>query len=133
MIDVKVFFRSTAGGVDYRKIYNAKLESKGETTKIFYEEMDENGLTRTQICVVGSDFVTVKREGQFSNYLEFRNGYAYSGEYLTPYGKVPVEAFTKNLTVEYVGDIPQITAKYKSSLMGEVTENEFCIKIRRDL
>lgn len=127
---MKVFFRSTAGGVEYRKIYSGKLKAEGETVSIFYDEVDDNGVTKTEVCVVGSDFVTVKRTGQFSNYLEFKEAYAYSGEYVTPYGKISVEAYTRVLNVAFKDGLPEVLAKYKSSLMGEESENEFTIKVR---
>ena len=128
---MKVFFRSTAGGVEYRKIYTGKLKTEGEITTLFYDEIDDNGITKTEICIVGSDFVTVKRTGQFSNYLEFKNAHVYVGEYLTPYGKIPVEAYTRSLTVCNSEGTLEVLAKYKSSLMGEVSENEFSIKVRK--
>ena len=128
---MKVFFRSTAGGVEYKKIYSGKLKTQGQATSVFYEEIDDNGVTKTEVCIVGDDFVTVRRTGQFSNYLEFKNAYAYSGEYVTPYGKIPVEAYTRALTVSFNDGMPEVFAKYKSSLMGEESENEFLIKVRK--
>ncbi len=130
MLNVRVFFRSTAGGVEYRKIYIGKMKTEGEKTAIFYEESDDNGITETEINIVASDFVTVERKGQFSNYLEFKENYLYSGQYLTPYGKISVEAFTRSLKVEWEDEMPKISIKYKSSLMGEASENEFSIKVR---
>lgn len=132
MLSVKVFFRSVAGGVEYKKLYKASMKVEEGSKTLYYDEVDDNGLTKTEVCIVGNDFVTVRRTGQFSNFLEFKNGHSYVGEYLTPYGKIPVEAFTRNLTVEENDGILIINAKYKSSLMGEESENEFNIKVRAD-
>ena len=131
MLNVKVYFSSTAGGVEYKKIYTAKMKIENGTTSIFYDDLDDNGITKTEITIVGKDFVTVDRKGQFSNYLEFKKDYAFSGQYLTPYGKIAVEAYTRFLSVEYNDDMPRVCVKYKSSLMGEVSENEFSLKVRR--
>ncbi len=131
MLSVKVFFRSTAGGVEYKKIYDGKMQVSEGKTVICYDEIDDNGLTKTEVCIVDGDFVTVKRTGQFSNYLEFKNGHSYSGEYLTPYGKIPVEAYTRKLTVLEKNGVLLVDAQYKSSLMGEESENEFSIKVGR--
>jgi uncharacterized beta-barrel protein YwiB (DUF1934 family) len=130
MIKIKVLFRSSAGGVEFRKIYDGTMQKHRETVKINYEEVDENGVTQTEINIVGKSLLTVKRVGQFSNYLEFHEGYNFEGEYLTPYGKIPVEAFTKSLCVEYADGFITVSAKYKSSLMCEVTENEFCFTVK---
>lgn len=129
MSKVKVFFRSVAGGVEFRKIYTGSKITEGKKITINYTEKDENGITDTEIVLVDDDFVTVKRVGEFSNYLEFKEGYSYEGEYLTPYGKIPVKAFTKTLKVNN-GDQLEIVSEYKSSLMGEETENFFSVKIR---
>ena len=131
MLSVKVFFSSTADGVEYKKIYNGEMQVSERKTEVFYDEIDDNGLTKTEICIIDGDFVTIKRTGQFSNYLEFKNGHSYVGEYLTPYGKIPVRAFTKELTVVDKNGVLIIEAKYKSSLMGEESENQFSIKIGR--
>ena len=130
MYKVKVFFQSLAGGVEFKKIYHGSLEKGSNVIKINYSEIDENGETKTEITVVGNDFVTVSRKGQFSNFLEIKKDYGYRGEYLTPYGKIPVEIFTRELSVEYNGVYPKIKAKYKSSLMGEVTENQFSLAVK---
>lgn len=130
MYKVKVFFQSLAGGVDFKKIYHGNLEESNGVIKINYSDFDENGETKTEITVVGNDFVTVSREGQFSNFLEMKKDYGYKGEYLTPYGKIPVEIFTRELTVELDGVYPKIKAEYKSSLMGEVTENQFSLAVK---
>lgn len=130
MNNVKVLFRSSAGGVEFRKIYDGKMQKRRETVTITYDETDENGVTQTEINIVGRDLVTVKRDGQFSNYLEFHEGYNFVGEYLTPYGKIPVEAFTKSLKVEFCDGFATVNAKYKSSLMGEITENEFYFTVK---
>lgn len=127
----KVFFRSEAGGVEFRKIYTAEMTVTGDKYRINYRETDENGVTETEIFVIGNDFVTVKRTGQFSNYLEFKENYPYKGEYLTPYGKIEVTAFTYKLTVETENGLPKVSAKYKSSLMGEQTENNFSFAVKR--
>ena len=129
MSKVKVFFRSLAGGVEFRKIYLGEKFSDGKKIIVNYTENDENGITDTEIVLIDCDFVTVKRVGDFSNYLEFKEGYSYEGEYLTPYGKIPVTAFTRKLKVNY-GETIEINAEYKSSLMGEETENSFTVKIR---
>ena len=130
MVKVKVFFRSEAGGVEFRKIYSGEMKNIDGKIFVKYQEIDENGKTDTEICIVGIDFVTVKREGQFSNYLEFKENYVYKGEYLTPYGKIPVEAFTTKLKVEIENGLPKILATYKSSLMGEKTENNFSLAVK---
>ena len=130
MYKVKVFFQSLAGGVDFKKIYHGNLEESNGVIKINYSDFDENGETKTEITVVGNDFVTVSRKGQFSNFLEIKKDYGYKGEYLTPYGKIPVEIFTRELTVERDGVYPKIKAEYKSSLMGEVTENQFSLAVK---
>ena len=131
MLSVKVFFQSTAGGVEYKKIYDGKMDVAEGKITVYYDEVDDNGITKTEVCVIDDDFVTVKRIGQFSNYLEFKNGYSYTGEYLTPYGKIPVEAFTKSLVVKNEKGVLQVLAKYKSSLMGEESENEFTMRVGR--
>ncbi|MBE5742723.1 MAG: DUF1934 domain-containing protein [Clostridiales bacterium] len=130
MEKVKIFFRSDAGGVEFRKIYSGDMKKAQNEVSLFYEDTDDNGVTKTEICIVGKDFVTVKRAGQFSNYLEFKEKYAFSGEYLTPYGKIPVEAFTKKLEIDDDGENLKVVAKYNSSLMGEKTENEFSIAVK---
>ncbi|MBQ8726528.1 MAG: DUF1934 domain-containing protein [Clostridia bacterium] len=131
MMEIRAFFRSTAGGVEFRKIYNGTLQVIGNQTVVNYCEEDDNGVTKTEIRIVGDDFVAVSRTGVFSNYLEFAKNYHYTGEYLTPYGKIPVEAFTKSLEVEFEDGCPTVTAKYFSSLMGEKTENEFYLVVRK--
>ena len=130
MMEVKAFFRSSAGGVEFRRIYNATMQKNGDKIIVNYSETDDNGVTQTEICINGSDFVAVNRKGVFSNYLEFCKGYLYTGEYLTPYGKIPVEAFTKTLEITFDGDYPTVIAKYSSSLMGEQTENEFFLAVK---
>ena len=131
MIEIRAFFRSTAGGVEFRKIYNGTLQKTGKETVVNYCEEDDNGVTQTEIRIVGDDFVTINRTGVFSNYLEFCKNYSFVGEYLTPYGKIPVEAYTKSLTVEFEDECPTVSAKYSSSLMGEKTENEFFLVVKK--
>ena len=130
MKQVKVHFRSFAGGVKFVKIYNATIENCDKGVVIRYEETDDNGLTKTEVQIIDGDFVTVKRIGIFSNEMHFKLGCDFSGEYITPYGKGSVEAFTRELKIEWDGEYPTIYAKYKSSLMGEVTENEFYLKVK---
>lgn len=131
MVEVRALFRSTAGGVEFKKIYNGILRVENEKIFVNYSEKDDNGTTQTEICIVGVDFVTVKRTGVFSNYLEFCKNYHFKGEYQTPYGQIPVEAFTKSLEVKIEDGMPTITAKYFSSLGGEQTENEFYLLVKK--
>ena len=131
MVEVRALFRSTAGGVEFKKIYNGILRVENEKIFVNYSEKDDNGTTQTEICIVGVDFVTVKRTGVFSNYLEFCKNYHFKGEYQTPYGQIPVEAFTKRLDVQIEDGLPTVTAKYFSSLGGEQTENEFYLLVKK--
>ncbi|MBQ7374112.1 MAG: DUF1934 domain-containing protein [Clostridia bacterium] len=130
MLKAKLFFHSSAGGVEFRKSYEATVNEKADKITIIYVEIDENGVTECEIAVVSNDFVAVRRTGEFSNYLEFKENYLYKGEYQTPYGEIPVEAFTKKLCVSREKGVLKVDAEYKSSLAGEVTENNFGFLIK---
>lgn len=132
MDNVKVLFRSRAGGVEFRKLYDGKMSVDGEKTSVTYEECDENGLTVTEVKIIKNELVTVERKGLFSNYLEFHVNYAYSGEYLTPYGKVPVEVFTRKMGIEYNGKYPTVSVEYKSALAGDETESSFYLTVKEN-
>lgn len=125
MLKAKLYFHSSAGGVDFHKSYDACVQENGDKITINYDEFDENGLTKCEIAVISNDLVVVKRQGEFSNYLEFKEKHFFKGEYQTPYGKIPVEAYTKTLSVNRENNILKVNAEYKSSLAGEITENKF--------
>ena len=130
MLKAKMFFHSSAGGVKFHKSYDASIEENGEKIALKYTEIDENGVTECEINVILDDFVTVRRKGEFSNYLEFKENYFFKGEYQTPYGEIPVEIFTKKLLITKEKGILKVDAEYKSSLAGEVTENQFGFMIK---
>lgn len=125
-----MFFHSSAGGVKFHKSYDVSIEENGEKITLKYAEIDENGVTECEINVISYDFVTVRRKGEFSNYLEFKENYFFKGEYQTPYGEIPVEIFTKKLLITKEKGILKVDAEYKSSLAGEVTENQFGFMIK---
>ena len=125
MLKAKLYFHSFSGGVEFRKSYQATVTKNTEKITLDYDEIDENGITNCQISVISNDLVIVSRRGEFSNYLEFKENYFYSGEYQTPYGEIPVEVFTKKLIVKNENGLLKVDAEYKSSLAGEETENEF--------
>ena len=125
MLQAKLFFHSSAGGVEFRKSYDATVCESADKISLKYTEIDENGVTECEIIVVSNDFVISSRKGEFSNYLEFKENYFFQGEYQTPYGEIPVEVYTKKLIVSRENGILKVEAEYKSSLAGEVTENKF--------
>jgi uncharacterized beta-barrel protein YwiB (DUF1934 family) len=118
MLKAKLYFHSFSGGVEFRKSYQAVVTKNAEKTTLEYDEIDENGVTNCQICVISDDFVIVSRKGEFSNYLEFKENYFFSGEYQTPYGEIPVEVFTKKLIVKNENGLLKLMRNTSPLLLG---------------
>ena len=119
MEKVKINFHSTIDGEEYGSEYTGEYENVDGKIKVGY--YDGTMREKTEIVIV-DDFISVKRTGKNTNLLEYKKGYLYKGEYNSEYGSLPLEIFTKKLSIISKPNSLGIFAKYTSSLsVGEAT------------
>lgn len=101
----------------------AILEEKENGYQLFYLEEDK---TRSQIEVIEQKVILTKKAYQ----LVFEEGKQDKTDYITSYGKIPMQIQTKR--VEIHPNPKQVYLFYELEILGTTYQNEIQIKIKQE-
>lgn len=97
---------------------------------LMYDEQLEGATEKTKNLVnIGISDVTVTKRGAVETKMEFVSGKRKKFSYVTIYGKMYLESFTKNLMIESTEKMVSIIIDYNLEMGGEVI-SECRIKIK---
>jgi len=99
---------------------------------IDYEESELTGLEGTKTSIeVGSDYVSLKRDGTVNTQMLFMKDRKTSSYYSTPYGDMQINIFTDNLNIDMTPKGGKINVDYFIDINNLSTgKNNFEIEIR---
>ena len=100
---------------------------------IDYEESEITGLEGTKTSIeIGSDYVSLLRNGAVNSQMLFMKDRKTSSYYNTPYGDFMIGIFTDNLDIDVSPDGGRINVDYYLDINNAKTsKNNFEIEIRR--
>lgn len=99
---------------------------------IDYEESELTGLEGTKTSIeIGSDYVSLQRNGTFNTHMLFMKDRKTSSYYSTPYGDMQIDIFTDNLNIDISPKGGKINVDYFIDINNLSTgKNNFEIEIR---
>lgn len=100
---------------------------------IDYEESELTGLEGTKTSIeVGSDYVSLQRNGTVNTHMLFMKNRKTSSYYNTPYGDMQIDIFTDNLKIDMSPKGGKINVDYFIDINNMSTgKNNFEIEIRK--
>lgn len=103
---------------------------------IFYEEMEEGvpGIIKTQIRVDGKDHVEVIKKGAMAMHMVYEGGKKDRGYYVTPFGRMNLGIYTREILVEEDEEQLDISIDYTMDVEYETIAEcnvQICVKSRR--
>ena len=133
---IKMEIRQTADG----QTDSSELFSRGEYRShdgcyyIDYDESEATGFegSHVQLCVKGSDVVTMTRTGRAFSSLVFERGQRHFCHYGTEYGDCMIGITTSSLHVQAEEDRRRNSGKYSIDVnAGLMLENEIKINVKK--
>ena len=98
---------------------SATLHRKGDAAVLEYEESGDEGLSRQTCIEMKGDTVTLSREGESSMHLLLRQGCKYVSTYVTPFGRLNMEALPTRVMYAMSGAEGRIELEYHMHVQNQ--------------